>query len=89
MKKVGLWGCAGGGAGGERERVPRRIDGGRGMTRRRKAAEEATKRGIRGRGVQPGPRNRGETRGIASRARGRREEAAAREAGRWDCRALF
>lgn len=48
MKKVGLWGCAGGGAGGERERVPRRIDGGRGMTRRRKAAEEATKRGIGG-----------------------------------------
>lgn len=65
MKKVGLWGCAGGGAGGERERVPRRIDGGRGMTRRRKAAEEATKRGIEGEGCSPGPRNRGETRGLA------------------------
>lgn len=75
MKKVGLWGCAGGGAGGERERVPRRIDGGRGMTRRRKAAEEATKRGMQGgRGVQAGPRNRGETRGVA----GERQERGGR-----------
>lgn len=73
MKKVGLWGCAGGGAGGERERVLRRIDGGRGRTERRKAAEEATKRGIeRARGVQPGPRNRGETRGRAGERQERR-----------------
>lgn len=87
MKKVGLWGCAGGGAGGERERVPRRIDGGRGMTRRRKAAEEATKRGIEDEGCRLA-RGIGVRRG-GERARGRREEAAAREAGRWDCRALF
>lgn len=40
----------------ERVRVPRRIDGGRGMTRRRKAAEEATKRGIEGRGGGKGCR---------------------------------
>ena len=47
------------------------------MTRRRKAAEEATKRGIRGgeqRGVQAGPRNRGETRGVA----GERQERGGR-----------
>lgn len=54
-------GCAGGGAVGEREeeeekarkseRVPRRIDGERGMRWRRKAVEEATKRGVRGRGA--------------------------------------
>jgi len=87
MKKVGLWGCAGGGAGGERERVPRRIDGGRGMTRWRKAAEEATKRGIEDEGCRLA-RGIGVRRG-GERARGRREETAAREAGRWDCRALF
>lgn len=61
MKKVGLWGCAGGGAGGERERVPRRIDdagrgwGGGGRRWRRRWREGKT-----GRGVQAGPRNRGE-----------------------------
>lgn len=71
MKKVGLWGCAGGGAGGERERVPRRIDGGREMGRRRKAVEEATKRGAGGKGVQAGPRNRGE-RGGGGREAGER-----------------
>lgn len=81
-----MWGCAGGGAGGERERVPRRIDGGREMGRRRKAVEEATKRGAGGKGCRL-------ARGIGVRggwrAGGRREEAAVREAGRWDCRALF
>lgn len=54
--------------------MPRRIDGERGMTRRRKAAEEATKRGIGGRGVQAGPRNRGETRGVV----GERQERGGR-----------
>lgn len=51
-------------------------------------------RGLGGpRGVQPGPRNRGE-KGRGRTADGRAgerngEETAAREAGRWDCRALF
>lgn len=90
-----MWGCAGGGAGGERERVPRRIDGGKGMGWRRKAVEEATKRG--GSGGREGcslARGIGARRVEGARADGRAgerngEETAAREAGRWDCRALF
>lgn len=80
--------------------MPRRIDGGKGMGWRRKAVEEATKRG--GPGGREGCRL---ARGIGARrvegarpdggqAGGREgerngEETAAREAGRWDCRALF
>lgn len=79
MKKVGLWGCAGGGAGGERERVPRRIDdagrerGGGGRRWRRRWREGKT-----GRGVQAGSRNRGEE-GGGVRTRGRRERRPRRE----------
>lgn len=54
--------------------MPRRIDGGRGMTRRRKAAEEATKRGIEGEGCRLARGIAGETRGIA----GERQERGGR-----------
>lgn len=53
--------------GRKRERVPRRIDGERGMRWRRKAVEEATKRGVRGTGCN------------LARAIGARRECAAGE----------
>lgn len=74
-------------------RCRRRERAGTTAHRRREGDDEAEEGGgggdeERARGAQAGPRTRGETRGVAGE-RGRREEAAAREAGRWDCRALF